>query len=164
MNVKAKNKAGKYKKIMEKKIEMKPEILCAELIGEFREYFKYVRDLQFTEEPNYNYLLDLFNNAMKKNNIKNDFKFDWCQNNKNEINNNGKFISTENLFSKLKLGVFNFNEDKDKKNINEPIEENKKDTKNIEENNKINKNDNQENNINSKDNNNNNIINEESKK
>ena len=50
---------------------MKPEILCAGLIDEFREYFKYVRDLQFTEEPNYEYLFGLFNNAMKKCKIKN---------------------------------------------------------------------------------------------
>ena len=66
MDVKAKNKAGKYKKIMEKKIEMKPEILCNGLTNEFMAYFKYVRELQFTEEPNYNYLLGLLNNAMKK--------------------------------------------------------------------------------------------------
>ena len=120
MDVKAKNKAGKYKKIMEKKIEMKPEILCAGLVDEFREYFKYVRELQFTEDPNYDYLLGLLNNAMKKNNIKNDFKFDWCTNNSNTKNNKEKFISTENLFSKLKLGGLNFNVEKDNKNeINE---------------------------------------------
>ena len=110
MDVKAKNKAGKYKKIMEKKIEMKPEILCNGLVKEFMDYFKYVRDLQFTEEPNYNYLLGLLNNAIKKNNIKNDFKFDWSANNNDSKNNNEKFISTESLFSKLKLGGFNFNE------------------------------------------------------
>ena len=132
MNVKAKNKAGKYKKIMEKKMEMKPEILCAGLIDEFREYFKYFRELQFTEEPNYNYLFELFNNAMKKNNIINDFKFDWCQNNKSDINNNEKIFSTENLFSKLKLGRFNFNENKDntdKNNINENNENKNKQIK-----------------------------------
>ena len=103
MNLKAKNKAGKYKKIMEKKIEMKPEILCNGLNSEFIDYFKYVRDLQFTEEPNYNYLLGLFNSAIKNNNIKNDFKFDWCMNNNDYKNNNEKFISTESLFNKLKF-------------------------------------------------------------
>ena len=120
MNVKAKNKAGKYKKIMEKKIEMKPEILCAGLIDEFREYFKYVRELQFTEEPNYNYLLGLLNNAMKKNNIKNDYKFDWCDN-KDNTKSNEKFISTESLFSKLKLGGLNLNNNN---NINENNDKN----------------------------------------
>ena len=34
---------------------MKPEILCNGLNSEFMDYFKYVRELQFTEEPNYNY-------------------------------------------------------------------------------------------------------------
>ena len=119
MDVKAKNKAGKYKKIMEKKIEMKPEILCNGLVSEFMAYFKYVRELQFTEEPNYNYLLGLLNNAMKKNNIKNDFKFDWCASNNDSKNNNEKFISTESLFSKLKLGGLNFNVENESKNNND---------------------------------------------
>ena len=69
MNVKGKNKEVKYKKIMSKKIEMKPDILCQGLPDEFNQYFKYVRELQFTEEPNYEFLLGLFNNVMKKNNI-----------------------------------------------------------------------------------------------
>ena len=138
MNVKAKNKAGKYKKIMEKKIEMKPDILCAGLIDEFREYFKYVRELQFTEEPNYELLFGLLNNAMKKNKIKNDFKFDWCLN-ENTNNSGEKFISTENLFSKLKLGGLNLKED----------ENENKDNKDENKDNKINK---EENNINNNEN------------
>ena len=117
MNVKGKNKDIKYKKIMEKKIEMKPDILCQGLPDEFKQYFKYVRELQFTEEPNYEFLLGLFNNAMKKNNIKNDFKFDWCQNNDSNVQNmNDKFISTDNLFNKLKLGEINFGIKEDKDN------------------------------------------------
>ena len=116
MNVKGKTKEIKYKKIMEKKLEMKPEILCQGLPDEFKQYFKYVRELQFTEEPKYEFLLGLFNSAMKKNNIKNDFKFDWCQNSvKNNQNINDKF-STESLFSKLKLGEINLGEKKDNEN------------------------------------------------
>jgi len=117
MNVKGKNKDIKYKKIMEKKIEMKPDILCQGLPDEFKQYFKYVRELQFTEEPNYEFLLGLFNNAMKKNNIKNDFKFDWCQNNDSNVQNmNDKFISTDNLFNKLKMGEINLGVKEDKEN------------------------------------------------
>ena len=116
MNVKGKTKEIKYKKIMEKKLEMKPEILCQGLPDEFKQYFKYVRELQFTEEPKYEFLLGLFNSAMKKNNIKNDFKFDWCQNSViNNQNINDKF-STESLFSKLKLGEINLGEKKDNEN------------------------------------------------
>ena len=126
MNIKAKNKAGKYRKIMEKKIEMKPEILCAGLIDEFREYFKYVRELQFTEEPNYELLFGLLNNAMKKNKIKNDFKFDWCLN-ENTNNSGEKFISTENLFSKLKLGGLNLKEDENENKDNKDENKDNKD-------------------------------------
>ena len=146
MNVQAKNKAGKYKKIMEKKIEMKPEILCAGLPDEFKEYFKYVRELQFTEEPKYEFLLGLLGNAMKKNNIKNDFKFDWCQSNNSAINNNNeKFISTENLFSKLKFGAFNFKEENEIKTKNE---NNADDNKNNNQDNKSNNNEIKDNNEN----------------
>lgn len=150
--INAKTKEEKYKKIMEKKIEMKPDILCQGLPDEFKQYFKYVRELQFTEEPNYELLLGLLNNAMKKNNIKNDCKFDWCQNNNNNNSNiTDKFISTENLFSKLKLGEINANGQKDIENkkikaddISDNIEKNniekEEENKNIikEENNNIN--------------------------
>ena len=135
MNAKANNKAGKYRKIMEKKIEMKPEILCEGLFDEFREYFKYVRELQFTEEPNYEFLLGLLNNAMKKNKIKNDFKFDWCLNDNINMSSE-KFISTENLFSKLKLGInYNDNKDKNNKKENEINDENNQIRNKIKENN-----------------------------
>ena len=127
MNVKAKNKAGKYKKKKKKKIEMKPEILCQGLTDEFKEYFKYVRELQFTEEPNYNYLLGLFNTAMKNNNIKNDYKFDWCKSSDNTTSSE-KFISTENLFGQLKLGGLSFNNKNN--NINEKKENNKDEKEN----------------------------------
>ena len=131
MDVKAKNKAGKYKKIMEKKIEMKPEILCNGLVSEFMAYFKYVRELQFTEEPNYNYLLSLLNNAMKNNNIKNDFKFDWCASSNDSKNNNEKFISTESLFSKLKLGGLNFNVGNESKDNNDKKDKDNNDINNL---------------------------------
>ena len=145
MNVKGKTKEIKYKKIMEKKLEMKPDILCQGLPDEFNQYFKYVRELQFTEEPKYDFLLGLFNSAMKKNNIKNDFKFDWCQNSGiNNQNINDKF-STESLFSKLKLGEINFGEKKeneiniDKKEKNEIQNENKEQKNDIKNESKENK-------------------------
>ena len=152
MNVKAKNKAGKYKKIMEKKIEMKPEILCEGLVDEFRQYFKYVRELQFTEEPNYNYLLGLFNSAMKNNNIKNDYKFDWNKSNDNTTSSE-KFISTENLFSKLKLGGLNFNV-QNNDNISKNNNKNNEKNDNI---NNINENKDKDNNLEKKEDNNNDI-------
>ena len=139
MNVKGKTKEIKYKKIMEKKLEMKPDILCQGLPDEFNQYFKYVRELQFTEEPKYDFLLGLFNSAMKKNNIKNDFKFDWCQNSGiNNQNINDKF-STESLFSKLKLGEINFGEKNEKKENEINID--KKEKNEIQNENKEQKND-----------------------
>ena len=128
VNVKGKNKEIKYKKIMEKKIEMKPDILCQGLPDEIKQYFNYVRELQFTDEPNYEFLLGLLNNAMKKNNIKNDFKFDWCistTTNNNNQNMSNQFISTENLFNKLKLGEINFKDKTETKDKNKEENDNK---------------------------------------
>ena len=144
MNVKGKSKDIKYKRIMEKKIEMKPDSLCQGLPEEIKQYFKYVRELQFTEEPNYEYLLSLLNNAMKKNNIKNDLKYDWCVQNVSNINKIN--LTTENLFSKLKLGEIKFeiNNTKENKNDNyedkNEIKDDKEENKNIinEEKNNIN--------------------------
>ena len=141
MNVKGKTKEIKYKKIMEKKLEMKPEILCQGLPDEFKQYFKYVRELQFTEEPKYEFLLGLFNNAMKKNNIKNDFKFDWCQNSVITNQNINDKFSTESLFSKLKLGEINFEEKKDKEIKENEINIDKKEKNEIQNENKEQKND-----------------------
>ena len=57
---------------------------------------------------------------MNLGNIKNDYKFDWCDN-KDNTKINEKFISTESLFSKLKLGGLNLN---DNNNINENSDKN----------------------------------------
>ena len=48
--------------------------------GEFAEYINYTRNLQFTQEPDYNYLKNLFKSVMKKFDYIYDFKYDWTNN------------------------------------------------------------------------------------
>ena len=44
-----------------------PEELCSGLPKEFCDYIKYCRNLSFEQEPNYNYLKNLFLEVIKKN-------------------------------------------------------------------------------------------------
>jgi len=53
-------------------------------LEEFLLYFEYVRSLQYDESPKYEYLKNLFKGLMKKNEFKNDYNFDWCENKKNK--------------------------------------------------------------------------------
>ena len=77
----------RYKKIYEKKKATTPEELCFGFPNEFTEYVKYTRNLDFEQNPDYNYLKTLFDNVMKANNVKNDFMFDWLSEKERSIVN-----------------------------------------------------------------------------
>ena len=66
---------------MKKRIKI--EKLCEGLPEEFIDYLKYCRKLEFEQEPNYNYLRNLFTLILIKGNQKNDLNFFW-ENKKNE--------------------------------------------------------------------------------
>ena len=76
---KAKTKKEKYKIIMDKKTEYKPDMLCRGLPDEFRLYFEYIRGVQFPERPDYSYLKGLFTKVMARMDYINDTVFDWCK-------------------------------------------------------------------------------------
>lgn len=83
--IKVKKNEDKYKRIYEKKKQTSPKELAQGLPskylkikkGEFSEYVNYTRNLEFVQEPDYNYLKNLFKSVMKKFNYIYDFKFDW---------------------------------------------------------------------------------------
>ena len=50
-------------------------------ISEFVDFLKYCRNLQFEEEPNYDYLRGLFINLLNFYQFKNDLNFSWIQKN-----------------------------------------------------------------------------------
>ena len=89
-----KNKEDRYHKIMEIKIETKPEELCKGFPKEFESYIRYCRELDYKDDPEYNYLKKLFNNVLRryKENI-----YDW------DIVN--KTIITETTSSTSKKGI-----------------------------------------------------------
>ena len=81
--------------IMKKYIEI--EELCKGLPGEIVDYMNNARSLKFEEEPNYQYLKDLFNNILKKHKFNFDRKiFSWVD--KIEISEN---IAKSNSMGKL---------------------------------------------------------------
>lgn len=75
--LKATTKRQKYDRIMEKKLCINVEQLCAGLPMEFVEYMRYCRNLRFDERPDYLYLARLFKDLGIKLDYHNDHLFDW---------------------------------------------------------------------------------------
>ena len=75
--LKVNKKEDKYKKILEKKKEVTSAQLCLDFPHEFEIFLDYIKNLDFTEVPDYNYLKNLLRKIMNKNNIQYDFYFDW---------------------------------------------------------------------------------------
>ena len=77
MNIKYKNQNELAKKVLDIKSHLPIKMLCENVPKEMNEYMKYVKSLQFEEEPNYNYLSNIFQIMLKKINKVNDFHFSW---------------------------------------------------------------------------------------
>lgn len=63
--------------IYKMKSKISAKNLCKGLPEEFSEYFSYVNQLEFSEEPNYQYLSDLFSQTLTNKGLSNDNLFDW---------------------------------------------------------------------------------------
>ena len=74
---KIKNKIAKLVESYKLKNSSKPENICEGLPEEFIEYIKYCRNLEFEQDPNYDYLRNLFTLILIKENQKNDLNFFW---------------------------------------------------------------------------------------
>lgn len=62
---------------MESKMATSVEQLCAGLPGEFAQYLKYCRNLQFPEAPNYEFCRQLFRELFNKMKYALDYQYDW---------------------------------------------------------------------------------------
>ena len=106
MGLKAKNKLDRIKKIYHIKKNIKAERLCFGLPTEFSEYIKYIKGLKFEEEPNYNYLHELFQIIMKKNNFSNDcLNFSWLKYKKISQKKQKEFNILENINKKVPVNL-----------------------------------------------------------
>ena len=77
-------------KILDKKKEISSSKLCEGLPIEFEKFLEYIKNIERIKRPDYDFLRNLLMNAMKENNLKYDYVFDWST--KSEIENNSKLI------------------------------------------------------------------------
>ena len=77
--LKANNLENKFKKILEKKKEISAAFLCKEFPEEFEFFINYIKNLDFTEVPNYSYLKNLIIKIIEKYKFEVDFNYDWCK-------------------------------------------------------------------------------------
>ena len=115
--LKVDRKEDRYKKIYEKKKATTPEELCSGFPPELAEYVRYTRNLEFEQNPDYNYLRGLFRKIMEdKGYDPNDIKFDWSKDIKYKDN------YQRNNLNALKNNIENLQNDekeKDMQNNNE---------------------------------------------
>ena len=72
-------KEDRYKKIYEKKKATSPEELCAGFPPELAEYIRYTRNLEFEQNPDYQYLRGLFKKILETKGYECDMMFDWIK-------------------------------------------------------------------------------------
>ena len=72
-------KEERYKKIYKIKKNTQPDELCMNFPEEFKFFLLYVKNLEFEEDPNYDYCRGLLENVLKKMNEKVDNNFSWCK-------------------------------------------------------------------------------------
>ena len=75
--IEAKTKEQKYKKILQKKIEISTKELCENLPEEMEIILEYVKNLEYTENPDYEMLRGYFNTMIRKEHCKFDYIYDW---------------------------------------------------------------------------------------
>ncbi|CAM4874649.1 unnamed protein product [Rotaria socialis] len=77
--LKAETLKERYQKIGDTKRATHIDVLCQNHPEEFSKYLKYVRNLDFFETPNYEYLRKLFKDLMDARNYVCDYNFDWVE-------------------------------------------------------------------------------------
>jgi hypothetical protein len=80
MGVMAKSRTQKYNKILDIKGKTTVEELCRGFPHEFMDYFKEVRSLRFTDEPNYSSFRKAFRDLFLRQGYIYDYQYDWCSN------------------------------------------------------------------------------------
>ena len=132
---------NKYKKIMEKKLQIPTEILCFGLPEEITVYLNYCKSLKFEDRPHYDYVRGLFlrllsNSANTYGITRDNLRFDWCYEDKKTLmqifqmkKNDSSMESDFNANRKNHLGDDNrlslINEEEKKENNESLIQTNK---------------------------------------
>jgi serine/threonine protein kinase len=102
INLRDHDRKNKYMQMLILKRNIMPELLCRDLPPEFAEYVKYCKNLKFEEDPNYEYLRNLFKNVLEKIHEKNDLNFSWNKQIFFTRKNSQKEINQEKYINLLK--------------------------------------------------------------
>ena len=97
-----KNRPLKYVTVCKLKTSIPLEKLCQGLPLEIAKYIEYCRNLEFEQNPDYNYLRNLFNSILEHNNQKNDLEFYWILNKKTVKEKDEKSEDKRNYFYRRK--------------------------------------------------------------
>ena len=92
--LKVRSKEDRYKKILEKKKETSSQDLCKEFPHEFFEYVDYTKNLEYEENPDYDFLRKKFLDVLKGLNEELDYIYDWTT--KSDLKKRRNKISREN--------------------------------------------------------------------
>ena len=113
-NIKIDNKRTSYLKFSQYKKNISPKLLCNNLPEEFLDYVKYVRNLNFEDEPDYNYLKSLFQIMLNKQGFEEKkIFFSWINENnisriKKEINLSKRTSSSRGrILNKIRKSINN---------------------------------------------------------
>ena len=122
----AKTKEERYKKILEKKVEISSKNLCEGFPYEFEKYVEYTKNMEYLDPPDYEMLRGLFSHVIRKMNCKFDYIYDWttpeermmhrvCTSKSDLGSSNNKITITSNkrttIFTNKNNGDDNKNED-----------------------------------------------------
>ena len=92
--LKVRSKEDRYKKILEKKKETSSQDLCKEFPHEFFEYVDYTKNLEYEENPDYDFLRKKFTDVLKGLNEELDYIYDWTT--KSDLKKRQNKVSREN--------------------------------------------------------------------
>ena len=120
----ANNKEEKYRKILRMKNKITAKELCKGIPEEFAKYIDYTRNLEYSEQPNYEMLKNLFISMLNRLNYTFDYIYDWTTPEEK--------IMRTNFFSKnyAEISSTNYEEhlqNKNKRSINMTLENNNSD-------------------------------------
>ena len=102
INMKDHDRKKKYLQMLFLKKNITPEMLCKDLPPEFTEYMKYCKNLLFEQDPNYEYLRNLFKKILENIHEKNDLNFSWNIKLFNKRGNSKNVISQDKYINLLR--------------------------------------------------------------
>ena len=120
----ANNKEEKYRKILRMKNKITAKELCKEIPEEFAEFVDYTRNLEYSEQPNYDRLKNLFISILNRLNYTFDYVYDWTTPEEK--------IMRANFFGKNYIDISSINyeehlQNKNKRSISLALENNNSD-------------------------------------